>query len=380
MNLEDFINKDLKNLVYDFKYNKKSNISAKAYSKMVFIILVLLCVLSAIAMTLNKMYTLSFEYNLMIILIFILGVGIVFTIKQKKKLNTKETDKMFELIEKQALKNIFNEIEKVNEKCMYKNRFKNIFFRNVNTFKNSDTYIFKDNRRVRFHNAIFTTLIGSDCSYYTADYVSQTYYDNKENKMEVFCKGIILEINLNIDTKIKAYFQSNKNIYNVRKILKTTKESMKEKRIEAWNIDNKRKINYAIEISKDQTKKDLYKEDCKSVSKIDKINEHFNVYSINKEIEDSRFEDLYNRILNVEEKYLYSHDFAFDGNKLFIYVPLKEFYNYTLFKSLDLVLNMTGMTNKENRLYEKYSRFLEITNKQYKEILGVKNNYLKNLE
>ena len=155
---------------------------------------------------------------------------------------------------------------------------------------------------------------------------------------------------------------------------------MKEKRIEAWNIDNKRKINYAIEISKDQTKKDLYKEDCKSVSKIDKINEHFNVYSINKEIEDSRFEDLYNRILNVEEKYLYSHDFAFDGNKLFIYVPLKEFYNYTLFKSLDLVLNMTGMTNKENRLYEKYSRFLEITNKQYKEILGVKNNYLKNLE
>lgn len=380
MNLEDFINKDLKNLVYDFKYNKKSNISAKAYSKMVFTILVLLCVLSAIAMTLNKMYTLSFEYNLMIILIFILGVGIVFTIKQKKKLNTKETDKMFELIEKQALKNVFNEIEKVNEKCMYKNRFKNIFFRNVNTFKNSDTYIFKDNRRVRFHNAIFTTLIGSDCSYYTADYVSQTYYDNKENKMEVFCKGIILEINLNIDTKIKAYFQSNKNIYNVRKILKTTKESMKEKRIEAWNIDNKRKINYAIEISKDQTKKDLYKEDCKSVSKIDKINEHFNVYSINKEIEDSRFEDLYNRILNVEEKYLYSHDFAFDGNKLFIYVPLKEFYNYTLFKSLDLVLNMTGMTNKENRLYEKYSRFLEITNKQYKEILGVKNNYLKNLE
>ena len=379
MNLEDFINKDLKNLVYDFKYNKKSNISAKAYSKMVFTILVLLCVLSAIAMTLNKMYTLSFEYNLMIILIFILGVGIVFTIKQKKKLNTKETDKMFELIEKQALKNVFNEIEKVNEKCMYKNRFKNIFFRNVNTFKNSDTYIFKDNRRVRFHNAIFTTLIGSDCSYYTADYVSQTYYDNKENKMEVFCKGIILEINLNIDTKIKAYFQSNKNIYNVRKILKTTKESMKEKRIEAWNIDNKRKINYAIEISKDQTKKDLYKEDCKSVSKIDKINEHFNVYSINKEIEDSRFEDLYNRILNVEEKYLYSHDFAFDGNKLFIYVPLKEFYNYTLFKSLDLVLNMTGMTNKENRLYEKYSRFLEITNKQYKEILGVKNNYLKNL-
>lgn len=380
MSLEDFINKDLKNLVYDFKYNKKSNISAKAYSKMVFTILVLLCVLSAIAMTLNKMYTLSFEYNLMIILIFILGVGIVFTIKQKKKLNTKETDKMFELIEKQALKNVFNEIEKVNEKCMYKNRFKNIFFRNVNTFKNSDTYIFKDNRRVRFHNAIFTTLIGSDCSYYTADYVSQTYYDNKENKMEVFCKGIILEINLNIDTKIKAYFQSNKNIYNVRKILKTTKESMKEKRIEAWNIDNKRKINYAIEISKDQTKKDLYKEDCKSVSKIDKINEHFNVYSINKEIEDSRFEDLYNRILNVEEKYLYSHDFAFDGNKLFIYVPLKEFYNYTLFKSLDLVLNMTGMTNKENRLYEKYSRFLEITNKQYKEILGVKNNYLKNLE
>ena len=196
MNLEDFINKDLKNLVYDFKYNKKSNISAKAYSKMVFTILVLLCVLSAIAMTLNKMYTLSFEYNLMIILIFILGVGIVFTIKQKKKLNTKETDKMFELIEKQALKNVFNEIEKVNEKCMYKNRFKNIFFRNVNTFKNSDTYIFKDNRRVRFHNAIFTTLIGSDCSYYTADYVSQTYYDNKENKMEVFCKGIILEINL----------------------------------------------------------------------------------------------------------------------------------------------------------------------------------------
>lgn len=380
MNLEEFINKDLKNLVYDFKYDKKSNISTKTYSKMIFTILALLCILSAIAMSLNKIYELSFEYNLIIVLVFILGVGIVFTIKQKRKLNSKETDKMFESIEKETLKKVFSDIEKVNEKCMYKKRFKNIFFRNVNTFKNSDTYIFKDNKKVRFHNAIFTTLIGSDCSYYTSDYVSQTYYDNKENKMEVFCKGIILEINLNIDTKIKAYFQSNKNIYNVRKILKTTKESMKEKRIEAWNIDNKRKINYAIELSKDQTKKDLYKEDCRSKSKIERINEHFVVYSEEREVQDSKYEDLYNRILDVEEKYMYTHDFALEGSNLYIYIPLKEFYNYTLFKSLDLVLNMTGMTNKETRLYEKYSKFLEITNKQYKEILSIKNNYLKNLE
>ena len=380
MNLEEFINKDLKNLVYDFKYNKKSNMSTKTYSKMVLTILLLLCALAAIAMSLNKVYELSFEYNLIIVLVFILVVGILFTIKQKRKLTSKESDKMFEIIEKEALKNVFGDIEKVNEKCMYKKKFKNIFFRNVNTFKDSDTYVFKDNRRVRFHNAIFTTLIGSDCSYYTADYVSQTYYDNKENKMEVFSKGIILEINLNIDTKIKAYFQSNKNIYNVRKILKTTKDSMKEKRIEAWNIDNKRKINYGIELSKDQTKNDLYKEECRASSKIERVNEHFYVYSEEKVINDSRFEDLYNRILDVEERYMYTHDFAFEGSKLYIYVPLKEFYNYTLFKSLDLVLNMTGMTNKENRLYEKYTKFLEITNKQYKEILLIKNNYLKNLE
>ena len=63
--------------------------------------------------------------------------------------------------------------------------------------------------------------------------------------------------------------------------------------------------------------------------------------------------------------------------KLSIYDTYKKWH---ISSDLDLVLNMTGMTNKENRLYEKYSRFLEITNKQYKEILGVKNNYLKNLE
>lgn len=380
MKLEDFVNNDLKNLVYDFKYTKKSNISAKTYSKMIITILALLCILSVLAISIDKIYEISTEYIIMIILLFVLICFGIFTIKQKKKLTTKETDKMFDIVKKESIDKIFDDIKKVNEKCMTKKIFKKVFFRNVNTFKDSDTYVFKDNYKVKFHSAIFTTLIGSDCAYYTSDYINQTYYDSKENKIEVFCKGIILEIELNIDTKLNAYYQSNKNIFNVRKVLKTTKDSWKEKRIEAWNIDNNRKINYSIEISKDETKKNLFKEEYISNSKVENINNNFFVYSMTKQLQDSKYEDLYNRILKTEDEYKYSHDFSICGNKLYIYIPLKEFYSYTLFKSLDFILNMSGVINKENRLYEKYGKFLEITNKQYNEILEIKNRYLKNLE